>query len=178
MTKTKLATVALPILLAAGLTACAKPEAAKPAVDTAKIADTVRADIDALVSELNAKDIDKAVAHDAPNIVGMFHGTPNINSPAEDKALTSQQLKDTAFHLETSNPSVDVAQAGDMAVYRSNYSATFTDVKTNKQVSEVGNWVAIYKPQPDGSWKVVLNMIADMAPAAAAPAAPAAPEKK
>src|SRR6185369_4292982 len=101
MTKTKLATVALPILLAAGLTACAKPEAAKPAVDTAKIADTVRADIDALVSELNAKDIDKAVAHDAPNIVGMFHGTPNINSPAEDKALTTQQLKDTAFHLET-----------------------------------------------------------------------------
>jgi ketosteroid isomerase-like protein len=176
MSKTKLAAVALPILLAGTLSACAKPEAAKPAVDTAKITDTVKADVEALVTALNAKDIDKAVSHDAPNIVGMFHGAPNISSPAEDKALTSQQLKDSAFHLEVSNPTVDVAQAGDMAVYRSNYKATFTDTKTNKQVTEEGNWVAIYKPQSDGSWKVALSMIADAAPAASA--APATPEKK
>lgn len=176
MTKIRLAAATLPILLAASLSGCAKP-----AVDTAKISDTVKADVDKLVGQLNAKDIDGAVAHDAPNIVGMFHGAPNVTSPAEDKALTSAQLKDVAFHLEVANPTVDVAKAGDMAVYHATYKATFTDPRTNQAVSETGNMVSIYKPQSDGSWKVAMNIVSDTGaapPAAPAPAPATAPEKK
>lgn len=181
MTKIRLAAAVLPILLAAGLTGCAKPEAAKPAVDTAKIADAVKADAEASVAALNAKDVDKAVSHDAPNYVGIFHGAPNVNGPAEDAALTKQQVADPAFKLAVSNESVDVASAGDMAVFRASYSATLTDTKTKKVVTETGNWVVHYKVQPDGSWKMALGIVTD-APAAAAaatPAAtPAAPAKK
>jgi ketosteroid isomerase-like protein len=175
MPRLNLAALALPLLLAA----CAKTGAGgDAAVDTAKITEAVKADVAQLVSQLNAKDVDKAVSHDAPDIVGMFHGQANITSPAEDAALTKQQLGDAAFKLSTSDESVDVAKAGDMAIYRAKYAAEFTDPVSKKPVHEAGNWVAQYKKQADGSWKVALNIISDTpaaAPAAGAAAAPAAP---
>lgn len=175
MTRFQLASYAAPILLAAGLTACAKPEAAKPAVDTAKIAAAVKADAAASVAALNAHDADKAVSHDAPNIVGMFHGAPNINSPAEDLAQTKQTLADPAFHLTITNDTVDVASAGDMAIYRATYAATGTDPKTKRAFTENGNWIVQYKPQTDGSWKMVLSVVSDSGSGAAVPTPPAAP---
>jgi ketosteroid isomerase-like protein len=183
MTRFRIAPFALPVLLAAGLTACAKPEAAKPPVDTAKIADTVKADAAAAVAALNAHDADKATSHDAPGIVGMFHGAPNINSPAEDLAQTKQTLADPAFHLTISDEAVDVASAGDMAIYRAKYAATGTDPKTKKTFTENGNWIVQYKPQPDGSWKMALSVVSDAGSGEAVPkppaaATPAAPEKK
>lgn len=174
MTQSKLATVALSAILAASLAACAKTEPPKPAVDTAKISDAVKADADQMIADFNAHDAVKTVAHDAPQTVGMFHGAPNVNSPAEDLASTKQQVVDAASHVTVSNETVDVAQAGDMAIYRANYAYTQTNPKTKKPGTEVGNWVVIYKPQSDGSWKIALSMIADTPPAAPAPAAPAA----
>ncbi|MGZ6037662.1 MAG: YybH family protein [Phenylobacterium sp.] len=168
--------IALAALATLALGACAQP-AAKPAVDTAKIADAVKADAEASVADLNAKNADKAVSHDAPNVVGMFHGAPNVNSPAEDLASTKQQVTDPAFKLAIANETVDVAQAGDMAVFRSTYVATMTDPKTKKVITENGNWVVQYKPQSDGSWKMALSVVSDT-PAAAAPAAAPAADKK
>jgi len=69
-----------------------------------------------------------------------------------------------------SDETVDVAAAGDMAVYRATYVYTSTDPKTKKPVTETGNWLVGYKPQPDGTWKIVWDVISD-APAASAPAA-------
>ena len=176
--------LALSAAMTLALAACAQP-AAKPAVDTAKIADAVKADAEASVADLNAKNVDKAVSHDAANIVGMFHGAPNISSPAEDLAQTKAQLADPAFKLTISNETVDVAQAGDMAIFRASYVATMTDPKTKKVGTENGNWVVQYKPQSDGSWKMALSVVSDTgsAPAAAAaaaatPAAAAPAEKK
>lgn len=172
MTRTK---IAVATLFALSLAACAKTDAAKPAVDAGKISDAVKADADQLVADLNAKNLDKAVAHDAADIVGMFHGQPNITSPAEDKAATKGATDDPAFKLSVSNESVEVAKAGDLAIYKATYAATQTDPKTKKVGTENGNWVAVYKPQSDGSWKIAMNIVTDSAPApAAAAAAPAA----
>ena len=170
--KTKLAALLLPLLIAA----CAKTDTAKP-VDAAKIADAVKADADQLAAQLNAKDLDKAVAHDAPDIVVMFHGAPNTKSADEDRATTKAILTDPAFHLKLSDATVDVAKAGDMAVYRSSYTVTQTDAKTKKPMTETGNMLAVYKPQADGSWKIAQQVISDTAPAPAAMpvAAPAKP---
>ena len=56
MTKYRIRAVALGALLALSLTACQKQQAAAPAVDTAAIADTIKADITKLVGEFNARD--------------------------------------------------------------------------------------------------------------------------
>ena len=157
--------------LTASLAACnSAPPAAPaappvaPSVDTGKIADAVRTDLAQLVTELNARDIDKAVGHDSADMVGMFHGMPNVVGPAADKAMTEQMLKDPAFHLAVSGETVDVAAAGDMAVYRATYTVTMTDLKSKKPVVENGNWLVGYK-LVEGAWKIAWNVVSDTGPA-------------
>lgn len=159
---------ALVVIGACTLAACTKPAAT---ADTAKIADTIKADAAQLVEHFNARDAEKAVSHDAPDYVGMFHGTPNVEGPAADLALTKLQVADPASKIAVSNETVDVASAGDMAVYRATYAYTMTDPATKKIVTENGNWLLGYKPQPDGAWKIAWAVVSDTGPAPAAPAA-------
>ena len=172
MFTSKLAGVALSVLMTGALAACAKPEAAKPAVDTAAFAEDVKADLHQLVADFNAHDAAKSVSHDAPDYVGMFHGLPNVKGPAEDLALTKQQVADPLSKVSVSDEIVDVAASGDMAVYRATYAYDFTDPKTKAPVTEHGNWVLGYKRQADGSLKIAWGVIADTPAPTAAPAAP------
>jgi ketosteroid isomerase-like protein len=171
MTKSKLAATAAAVLLAGALAACAKPEAAK--VDTAKVAETIRADVTQLVTEMNAKDADKAVAHDAEGYVFMFHGAPNSVGVASDKEFTTQLMTDPNLKLAATVETVDVAEAGDMAVVRSTYDFTFTDPATKAATTEHGNWVLGYKKQADGGYKLAWSVVSD-SPAAEPAAVPAA----
>jgi ketosteroid isomerase-like protein len=172
MFTSKRAGVALSVLLAATLAACAKPEAVKPAVDTAAFAEDVKEDLHQLIADFNAHDAAKAVGHDAPDYVGMFHGLPNVKGPAEDLALTKQQVADPLAKVSVSDETVDVAASGDMAVYRATYAYDFTDPKTKGPTTEHGNWVLGYKREADGSLKIAWGVIADTPAPTAAPAAP------
>lgn len=159
---------ALIVVGAFTLSACTKPVAT---ADTAKIADTIKADAAQLVEHFNTHDAEKAVSHDAPDYVGMFHGAPNVVGPAADLALTKLQVADPASKISVSDETVDVASAGDMAVYRATYVYTMTDAATKKPITENGNWLLGYKPQPDGAWKIAWAVVSDTGPAPAAPAA-------
>ncbi len=151
----------LGIALAVSLTACQKPAATAPAVDTTKISDTIKADVAQLVTDFNAKDAEKSVSHDGPDYVGMFHGMANVHGPAEDLALTKQQMADASAKVAVSNEAVDTAASGDMAVYRATYAYTFTDPKTKQPTTENGNWVLGYRKQSDGTWKLSFGVVSD-----------------
>lgn len=174
-----LKTATIIVVMAASLVACDKAVAPAPAVDKAKIADAVKADAHELITAFNARDAAKAVSHDAKDMVGMFHGTPNVVGMDQDLAMTKQQFADNSVaKIEVSNESVDVAASGDIAVYRASYSFSGVDPKTKKAITETGNWVVGYK-QEDGAWKIAWNVVSD-APAApaAAPAATNSPAPK
>ena len=165
MTRSKLTAGACALLFAASLAGCGKGETpqaeAKPASDKAEVAKAVKADVVQLVADFNARDAVKAVSHDAPDYVGMTHGQLNINGPAEDLALTKQQVADPAEKVTIADGVVDVSSAGDLAVYRTTYAYSFTDPKTKKPVTETGNWVLGYKAQPDGAMKLAWGVISD-----------------
>jgi ketosteroid isomerase-like protein len=174
MTKIQMTGVAMAVLMAAFVGACGKPESAKPAVDTGKIADAVKADEAQLLADFNAHDAAKVASHDAPDVVQMAHGAPNTVGPAADLAANQQLFTgDPTQHFAIANETVDVSASGDMAIYRSTYVYNFVDPKTRKPVSENGNYVAGYKPQPDGSWKIAWSIIADTAAPPAASGSPA-----
>ncbi len=160
----------LALATTASLTACQKPEPAKPAVDTCKISDAVKADAHDYFAAINAHDAAKAVAHDAPDFTGMFHGAPNVHGPAEDLTVTTQELAGGKPKLDISAETVDVPASGDMAVYHAAYTVTHTDPKTSKMVTESGNTLLGYK-QVDGAWKIAWSIVSDAAPAPAAPPA-------
>ncbi|HET9159528.1 MAG TPA: hypothetical protein VFN88_02865 [Caulobacteraceae bacterium] len=170
-------TIAL-ISAAVGLASCDKNAAADTKTDKNAITVAIKNDVHDLVTELNAKDVDKAAAHDAADYVGMFHGAPNSVGLEADKTTTKQVVADPLFWVTLGNETVDVAQAGDMAIYRTSYQYRYTG-KNKKEAKESGNWVIGYKKQADGTWKVAWNVISDTGPSAAeAPAAQAKPEAK
>ncbi len=71
-------------------------------------------------------------------------------------------MSDPALKLEVSNEAVDVAKSGDMAVYRATYHFTYTDPATRKPAVETGNWVAVFTRQPDGTMKMLRDMVLDL----------------
>ncbi|HEY1880696.1 MAG TPA: hypothetical protein VGG68_12255 [Caulobacteraceae bacterium] len=165
MSKLNLAGVAIGALITLWVGACAKPQGAPPAADPGKIADTVKADVALAAADFNAHDAVKLSSHDAPNVVGMVHGAPNVVGAAD--ALINNQKNfdaDPSQHVTIANETVDVAGSGEMAVYRSTYVLTATDPKSKKTVTENGNYLAEYKLQPDGSWKIAWSIISDSAP--------------
>jgi ketosteroid isomerase-like protein len=173
MTRHQFAGAAMAVLAAASLGACNKPAASTaPAVDTGKIADAVKADADQGVADFNAHDADKSASHDAADYVFMFHGAPNTVGAATDLANTKKMFAaDSTQHLTLANETVDVAASGDMAVFHSTYVFTGADPKTKQPMTDNGNFLAGYKPQPDGSWKMEWSVVSDTGPPPAAPAA-------
>jgi uncharacterized protein (TIGR02246 family) len=168
MTKFQLASAAAAALVAASLGACTSP-LEKSAVDTGKIADVVKADVAQLAADFNAHDAAKVASHDAPDVVQIFHGTANEIGPAADQAASVKFFADNpTTKFSVANESVDVSKSGDMAVYRSTYTLVATDPKTKKDVTETGNYIAAYKHQPDGSWKIAWSVGSDTPPPAPA----------
>lgn len=166
MTSNPITLIAMSAVAALSLSACAKPEPAKPAVDTTKVGEAVKSEAHQLVADFNAHDAAKAVSHDAPGEVSIFHGQPNTVGVEADLANTKLQVADPASKITVSNETVDVAASGDMAVYHASYVYDLTDPKTKKPASETGNWLVGYK-LVDGVWKVAWNVVSDT-PAAAA----------
>ncbi len=179
MTRIQLAGGAAALLLAAVLGACNPAAPAKPAADTGKIADAVKADADQLIVDYNAHDATKVGSHSTADAVIMFHGQANGTGGATGLAGLKQTFASTPdVKVTLANESTDVASAGDMAVFHSTYSVTFTNPTTKKAIAESGNYLAGYKPQADGSWKQVWSVVSDTGPApGAAPMAAAAPAK-
>jgi ketosteroid isomerase-like protein len=175
MTKFQLTGAAMAVLMAASVGACNKADSAKPAVDTGKITTAVKADEAQLVTDFNAHDATKVASHDAADVVQMGHGQANTVGAAADLAANQKGFAtDASQHVDISNENVDVAASGDMAVYRSTYVFKGMDPKTKKPMTETGNYLAGYKLQPDGSWKIAWSIVSDTAPAPApTPAAPA-----
>lgn len=170
MTKTHMAGAASAVLMTFALAGCQAPSA-KPAVDTGKIADAVKADEAQLLADFNAHDAAKVVSHDAPDVVQIAHGTANVVGPAADLAANKALFADSTQHFAVANETVDVAASGDMAVYRSTYVYNFVDPKTKKPTTENGNYLTGYKKQSDGSWKMEWSVLSDTPAPSAAPAA-------
>jgi ketosteroid isomerase-like protein len=136
------------------------PSAVAPA-DHAAIAEQIKADVRQTVDAFNALDAEAAVRSNAPDFVQMFHGQPNADNAA-NLANTRVQLADPATKLAIADEQAVVAEAGDMVFYSNRYTYTFTDPATDALSTETGNWVLIYRRQPDGSMKIFREVISDL----------------
>ena len=167
-------TIIAMLCAAGGLASCDKNAAAETKVDKTAIQKAVKNDVADLVESFNNKNIEKAVTHDTPDVVFMMHGAPNAVGPDQDLKATKAIAADPLAWITIGNETVDVSDAGDMAVYRTSYSLRMTDPKTKKEAHEKGNWVIGYKKQANDSWKIAWNVVSDTPPEAAA----ATPAKK
>ena len=139
-----------------------------PAVaDTNAVEQAVRTQASEIVAAYNAHDAAKTASYDAPDYVGMFHGSRNVLGPAADEAGMKVQLQDSTARWDISDAKVTVSGDGDLAVYETTYAFTFTNPETGIPAHDKGNWIAIFKRQADGSMKLWRSIGTDTPPALA-----------
>src|SRR3954452_7398164 len=131
--------------------------------DAAGVADQVRKQALGLVAAYNAGDAAAAAGYDAPDYVGIFHGTPNNVGPAADFQEMKAAMAVSKLLWQVGEPKVTVARRGDIAIVEAPYTFTVT-MNQGGVTHETGNWVAIFKRQPDGTLKLWRSIGSDAPP--------------
>ena len=148
------------LLLAFAAAGAASSRAAVP-VDTAAIAETIKADVAQVVAGLNAHDAVKTTAYDAPNIISMECGSPpTIGVEADREDFKTGFARDPLWKVSLIGETVDVASSGDLAVYRGTYNED--NSRAGVLMTHKTNFIAEFKRQSDGSWKIAWYSVSNM----------------
>jgi uncharacterized protein (TIGR02246 family) len=127
-------------------------------------ADTRAADIQAVkeveatwIKDMAAKDADKWVSYFADDASGLYPGAPTMEGKAALKAGIAPYFADPNFTYSSQQTRVVASQGGDMVYTQGTYTATMTNPKTKKVMTDKGKYLTIYAKQADGSWKAVAD---------------------
>ncbi len=149
------------LLLVALLFAGTESSASVPPVDPTAIADTIKADVAQLVAGINAHDPVKATAYDSPDIIAMECGNPSMVGVAADRdGFRTGFSRDPFWRVSLIDETVDVARGGDLAVYRGTYNED--NSHAGVLMTHKTNFIAEFKRQGDGSWRIVWYIVANM----------------
>lgn len=129
--------------------------------DTAAGAEIIKADVAQLVAGLNAHDAARTTAFDSPDVISMECGSgPTIGIEADRRGFQMGFAHDPLWKVSLIDETVDVSSGGDMAIYRGTYhedNGVGGVLMTHKT-----NFIAEFKRQGDGSWKIAWYMVANM----------------
>lgn len=124
---------------------------------------TIRSEVAEIVAGINAKDIDRATKYDAPDLVSMESGRgPSLGAKADHDGLSMAFRYAPSWRLTLIDETVDVSKSGDMAVYRGAYREDST--RDGAPFTHIGNYVAGFRHDPDGVWRVRWSVIAWQSP--------------
>ena len=125
----------------------------------AGIASKVKSEVAEIVSGINSKDVDKATKYDALDLFSMESGRePSVGAKADHDGLSMTFKYAPSWHLTLVEDAVDVAAAGDMAVYRGTYDED--SLHDGVPFTHRGNYVAGFKRDADGMWRVHWSVVA------------------
>jgi ketosteroid isomerase-like protein len=142
----------LGLALANATVAAAVPEA------KGAIAATIKTDVARMVAGINAHDVALATALDAPDLVSMESGRPpSIGAQADRDGLGMAFRESPSWRLALIDETVDVADAADMAVYRSTYDEDSTEA--GRPMTHRVNYLAGFRRDPDGAWRVHWSVV-------------------
>lgn len=152
---------------ALGLTACARD----PSSSTTP--NDVRTAALGVVAAYNRQDAHATAAFDAPDYVGIYHGTPNTIGLAADEASMKSQMAQAKVDWQLGPDKVTVSKAGDIGIFEAPYTFVI-HIPGAPVTSESGTWMAIFRRQGDGKLKLWRSIASDGPAKPAAQAAPTA----
>ncbi len=145
------------------LLASATAAAATPEPTNAAVAAVIKADVAKMVAGINAHDVARATAFDAADLVSMESGRPpSIGAQADREGLGAAFRYAPEWRLVLIEETVDVASAGDMAVYRSTYDEN--SVEQGRPFTHRVNYIAGFRRDPDGAWRVHWSVVCAQTP--------------
>lgn len=123
--------------------------------DSASIGNAITADAKAMNDQTKSNDLEGLVSHYADDAYFAAEGNKPADGSTEIRQLWSGALSDKAFKLSVASDKIDSGRGGDMAYSRGHFTRQYTDPKSGKVMADSGSYLAVYKKQADGSWKVV-----------------------
>lgn len=126
----------------------------------AAVGNEVRNQALAVVAAYNRQDAHAAAAYDAPDYVGVYHGTANTAGPAADEASMKTQMEASKVDWQLGKDQVTVSKDGDIGIFEAPYTFVI-NIPGAATTRETGNWIAIFKRQGDGSMKLWRSIASD-----------------
>jgi ketosteroid isomerase-like protein len=151
------------LLLVLGCNSAQQPPPAPPDTRAADEAAVRKADAD-WSTAAQSKQVDGWVAFYTDDTV-MLPPNDRLTTGKDDvrKAVTGL-LTMPGLSLHWQPTKVEVARSSDLAYSYGTYELTFNDAK-GKPVTDKGKYTEVWKKQPDGGWKCVLDMWSSDLPA-------------
>lgn len=134
---------------------------AATATDRDSIAATIKAQARDIATGINTQNANLATAHDAPNVVAVYHGIPNVVGVAADLADFKKTFAaEPSWRVSLVEEAVDVPHSGDMAVYRSIYNQDST--RDNLPLTQKVNFISGWSRHENGAWLMDWYVVSEM----------------
>lgn len=130
----------------------------QPVSSHSAIAKQIEADVAEIVAGINAKDIGRATKFDAPDLVSMESmRPPSFGAKANYDGLSMAFKYAPSWHLSMIDEVVDVAESGEMAIYRGTYAED--SLRDGVPYTHKGNYIAGFRRDSDGMWRVHWSVV-------------------
>ncbi len=145
--------ISLAALLALAVSGCA------PQVDLEAEAAAIRELTDVEWMEAGqAKDIERWVSFHTDDALLLLPNAPLVTGKEAIRAVVSDLLLNRGYKGSWETTKVEVARSGDLAFSYGPQETTVNDAEGNP-VTDRQKWVAVWKKQPDGSWKCAVLIL-------------------
>jgi uncharacterized protein (TIGR02246 family) len=104
-----------------------------------------------------AKDVEGYLSFFAEDALSLPPNAPMLTGKESMRKDLSEAMASPGFALSWQANKVEASRGGDLAYSIGTYQGTMNDAK-GKSVTERGKYVTVWKKQPDGKWKVVVDV--------------------
>ena len=104
------------------------------------------------------RDIEKLLSYWDENALIISAGEPEIRGKAGIREMLEGSFMDSTFSIKWEPESVEISESGDMGYLLEKSTISFQDSLGNSH-SQNFRSVTIWKKQPDGSWKNVVDIM-------------------
>lgn len=112
---------------------------------------------DAAIQEaLARRDLERTMSFYAEDAVLLPAAEPLIRGKAAIREEWKHLFAIPDFRTTSTLTRVEVARSADLAYTMGTYLATMMG-EDGREVTEPGKWVSVWKKQPDGSWRIVVD---------------------
>jgi ketosteroid isomerase-like protein len=112
-----------------------------------------------------AKDLDRRMSFYTDDALLFPPNAPLVTGKEAIRAVASESLSTPGYEASWQTTKVEVSRSGDLAYSYGPEEITWNDAEGNP-VTDRQKWVAVWKKQPDGSWKCAVLIFNSDLPAA------------
>ena len=137
------------------------PQAYGAAQSRSGVTEKIKAEVGEIVAGINAHDVKRATRFDANDIVSMESGRPASNGLIEERKGLSEAFQYApTWRLSLIEETVDVADSGELAIYRSTYNED--SVQDGVPMTHRVNFIAEFRRHDTGQFEVVWSIVSSI----------------